>query len=61
VSVIVTERRSRHVGVDPIDTRRDARTQERLEAAKAMTFKQCAESYITAHRAGWHNAKHAAQ
>jgi hypothetical protein len=34
---------------------------ERLAAAKAMTFKQCAESYIAAHRAGWRNAKHAAQ
>jgi hypothetical protein len=26
-----------------------------------MTFKQCAESYIKAHRSGWRNAKHAAQ
>jgi hypothetical protein len=25
------------------------------------TFKQCAEAYIKTHRAGWHNAKHAAQ
>jgi hypothetical protein len=26
-----------------------------------MTFKQCAESYIAAHRAGWHYPKHTAQ
>ena len=26
-----------------------------------MTFKQCAESYITAHRAGWKSIKHAGQ
>ncbi|HZO56007.1 MAG TPA: hypothetical protein VFB63_25080, partial [Bryobacteraceae bacterium] len=26
-----------------------------------MTFKQCAENYIKAHRAGWRNVKHAAQ
>ncbi|MGC1234154.1 MAG: hypothetical protein WA838_05730, partial [Xanthobacteraceae bacterium] len=26
-----------------------------------ITFKQCAERYIDAHRAGWKNAKHAAQ
>jgi integrase len=26
-----------------------------------MTFKQCAEAHIKAHRAGWRNAKHAAQ
>jgi integrase len=54
-------RRLRHAGVDPIDTRRAVRAQEQLEAAKAITFKQCAESYIKSHRAGWRNAKHAAQ
>jgi integrase len=54
-------RRLRHEGVDPIDTRRAARLRERLEAAKAMTFKQCAEAYVASHRAGWRNAKHAAQ
>jgi integrase len=32
-----------------------------LEAAKAVTFRACAESYIAAHRAGWRNAKHGAQ
>ena len=32
-----------------------------LEAAKAITFKDCAANYIAAHRAGWRNAKHAAQ
>ena len=26
-----------------------------------MTFGQCAEAYIAAHRAGWSNAKHRAQ
>jgi integrase len=54
-------RRLRHEGIDPIDTRRAERTRKRLEAAKAMTFKQCAEAYIKAHRAGWKNTKHAAQ
>jgi integrase len=54
-------RRLRHAGVDPIDTRKAARAQERLEAAKAITFKQCAAAYVQAHRAGWRNAKHAAQ
>jgi integrase len=33
----------------------------RLDAAKAMTFQQCADAYIAAHRAGWRNGKHAAQ
>ena len=26
-----------------------------------MTFRQCAEQYIAAHRAGWRNVKHASQ
>ena len=29
--------------------------------AEALTFKECAAAYITAHRAGWTNAKHAQQ
>lgn len=33
----------------------------RLEAAKAIIFKECAESYIKAHRASWRNHKHRAQ
>jgi integrase len=47
--------------VDPIDARRAERARQRLEEAKAFTFKQCAEAYINAHRAGWRNDKHAAQ
>jgi integrase len=54
-------RRLRHEGVDPIEARRAARAKERLDTARVMTFKQCADSYIKAHRAGWRNAKHAAQ
>ena len=51
-------RRKRHDGIDPIEARRAERNRQRLEAAKAVTFKQCAESYITSNRAGWRNAKH---
>jgi integrase len=51
----------RHDGIDPIEARRATRLQARLDDAKAMTFKQCAEAYIKGHRAGWRNAKHAAQ
>jgi len=53
--------RLRHEGADPIDTRRAQRLRERLEAAQAMTFKQCAESYIASQRKGWRNEKHKAQ
>ncbi len=54
-------RKLRHEGIDPIDKRRADRAQARLAAAKAITFKQCAEGYLTAHRAGWRNGKHAGQ
>jgi integrase len=48
-------------GVDPIAKRQAARSQLRLDAAKAMTFQECAERYIASHEAGWRNSKHAAQ
>jgi integrase len=54
-------RRKRHEGIDPIDARRAERARQRLDAAKAVSFKQCAESYIRSHRAGWRNGKHAGQ
>ena len=54
-------RKQRHDGIDPIDARRAARQQARLDAAKTITFKECANGYIASHKAGWRNDKHAAQ
>jgi integrase len=54
-------RRLRYEGIDPIEARRAERQQARLDTAKAMTFQQCADAYIAAHRAGWRNGKHTAQ
>jgi integrase len=54
-------RRKRHEGIDPIEARRAERARQRLDAAKAITFKQCGDAYVAAHRAGWRNEKHAAQ
>jgi integrase len=54
-------RRLRHEGIDPIEARKGERLRTRLDAAKAITFKECADNYIKAHRAGWRNGKHAAQ
>jgi integrase len=51
-------RRKRHAGIDPIEARRTQRARQRLDAAKAVTFQQCGESYIASHRAGWRNEKH---
>jgi integrase len=48
-------------GIDPIAARRAERARQRLDAAKAVSFKQCAEAYISSHRAGWRNSKHAGQ
>lgn len=48
-------------GRDPIDERRAERAASAISAAKSMSFRQCAEAYIAAHRAGWKNPKHAAQ
>jgi integrase len=54
-------RRLRFQGIDPIEARKAERQQARLEAAKGMTFRACAERYIETHKAGWRNPKHALQ
>jgi integrase len=48
-------------GIDPIEERKARTAAQAAETAKALTFRECAEGYIEAHRAGWKNAKHAAQ
>jgi integrase len=57
----LTCRKQRLAGTDPIAARNAARASAALDAAKAMTFKQCAEAFVATHKAGWKNAKHAAQ
>jgi integrase len=49
------------LGTDPIEQRDASRAAARLAAIKAVTFKECAESYIRGHRASWRNAVHASQ
>lgn len=46
-------REVRAQGKDPIIERESLRSAQAVANAKAMTFDQCAEAYITAHRAGW--------
>ena len=48
-------------GRDPIEARIARRAASEAQAAKAVTFDECAESYIASHGAGWRNMKHAAQ
>lgn len=52
-------------GRDPIEERNARKlalvADREVQKAKATTFRQCAEAYITAHQAGWKSAKHGAQ
>ena len=48
-------------GIDPLAEKQRARSIARLDAARAVTFKDAAERYIEAHRAGWRSVKHADQ
>ena len=54
-------RRQILVGIDPRQARREAKAAVLLAEAKAMTFDQCADAYITAHKTGWKSDKHAGQ
>ncbi|MCB1503972.1 MAG: integrase arm-type DNA-binding domain-containing protein [Hyphomicrobiaceae bacterium] len=48
-------------GVDPIEARNAERATLQVQAARAITFEQCAKSYIASHEVGWKNDKHRAQ
>ena len=54
-------RQQRLDGIDPIEARRATRAATAVTAAKVMTFRQCAEAYIAAHKAAWRSARHSAQ
>ena len=54
-------RKLKSAGIDPIGARDGQRATERADAAKQVTFKDAAETYIKTHKTGWRNAKHGAQ
>ena len=54
-------RRLRQEGLDPIEARNVELGKVRLEAAKAITFRDATERYIESKKAEWRNAKHAKQ
>ena len=56
-----TQRQLLADGIDPLSARQKAKDAARMEAARAITFKDAAERYIAAHRAGWKNQKHGEQ
>lgn len=48
-------------GIDPVAAKQADKAARLAEKGKEMTFMDAAEKYITAHRAGWKNAKHSEQ
>jgi integrase len=48
-------------GIDPIEARKQSLASAQLLEEKSKPFRECAEAFIRAHRAGWRNAKHAWQ
>ncbi len=47
--------------LDPIEHRLAEHSKLAADTAARKTFKQCAETYVDSHEAGWSNVKHAAQ
>jgi integrase len=47
--------------IDPIDKRKAERAATKMEAARSMTFDECARAYVDAHRPAWRHAKHSQQ
>ncbi len=47
--------------IDPIENRKELRAARARYGARRITFQQCAQKYIEAHRPGWRNAKHVYQ
>jgi integrase len=45
-------------GIDPIEARKAMKAATVLAQAKAKTFDECRDAYITANKAGWKNEKH---
>jgi len=48
-------------GLDPLEERLKEQQAKATEAAEAITFEKCAETYIATHKDGWKNSKHAEQ
>lgn len=48
-------------GIDPLSEKQRQDSERKAQLAKTVTFQQCAEAYINAHKAGWKNPKHIQQ
>ena len=56
-----TYRKLKQDGIDPIDARKSERQRLKLEAAKAVTFKDAATKYVDAYSPTWRNKVHSQQ
>ncbi len=45
-------------GIDPLAARKEDDAKKALAKARGMTFEQCAEAYMEAHKSSWQNEKH---
>ncbi len=48
-------------GIDPLEARKQSVAAAEAANAKSMSFDQCRDAYIAAHRTGWSDIKHGAQ
>jgi integrase len=58
---VLVARQLLSAGIDPVVKRQEDRTADKLEEAKAVTFKHCAERYIAEHQGTWKNPVHRKQ
>lgn len=54
-------RRQLREGIDPLAARKAASNAANVAAAHSVTFMECSERYISAHKPAWKNAKHQSQ
>jgi integrase len=54
-------RRQRAAGLDPIEARRKAQVELKLERSRSVTFDDAVDAYIEANKAAWRNEKHLKQ
>jgi integrase len=47
--------------IDPLKRRQTENAAKKVEAARSMTFDECASAYIRAHELSWQNSKHRQQ
>lgn len=48
-------------GINPLEEKKRKKVMASLERAQMMSFDECAQAYIAAHRVSWKNAKHVDQ